>query len=135
MRFVKGMMTAVLVATVLLLSVLTAHTGSPDVKAAQMHVQSMWEEGEQMMSHGDQGHLELMISHAEAMREHAKAAMGVAPLNDMHGIEVMERLKEAIGHLDEAIVHARRGHGDAAMAHAKKAMAHAREGAKHAKGM
>ena len=46
----------------------------------------------------------------------------------MHGKEMMERLKEAIGHLDEAIVHARRGHGDAAMAHA-------REGAKHANEM
>ena len=109
--------------------------GSPDAKAAQMHVQSMVDEGEQMMSHGDQGHLDVMIRHAEAMQEHAKAAMEAAPSNDMHGKKVMECLKEAIGHLDEAIVHARRVHGDAAMAHAKKAMAHAREGAKHANEM
>ena len=135
MNFSKEIMGVVLAVNFLFLIATMVQATSPDVKAVQMHVQFMLEEGELMMSHGDQGHLDVMISHAEAMREHATAAVDAASGDDVHGKEMMERLKEAIGHLDEAIVHARRGHGDAAMAHANKAMAHAREGAKHANEM
>ncbi|MCI0526561.1 MAG: hypothetical protein L0Y56_03790, partial [Nitrospira sp.] len=111
---------------VLLLTVLTVQAGSPDIKAARVHAQSMVEEAEEMMNHGNQGHVDVMVRHAEAMIKHAKEVIEAIPPDNMHGKEAVARLKQAIDHAEELLPHAEKGHQDAAMAHANKAFAHAK---------
>jgi len=130
MKVLSGIITAVFVTIFFFSMVMTIQAGSPDIKAAQMHAQSVVEEAEQMMNHGDQGHMDVMIRHAEAMIQHAKQAIHFTPADNMHGKEAVARLKEAIDHVEELIPRAKKGRADAAMAHANKAFAHAKEAKK-----
>ncbi len=131
MKILSGIITAVFVSIFFFSIVMTIHAGSPDVSAAKMHAQSMVEEAEQMMNHGDQGHLDTMMQHAEAMIKHAKEAIDLMPSGSEHSDEAVSRMKEAIDHAEEAVVRGRNGNLEMAMAHANKAFAHAKEAKKH----
>jgi len=113
------------------LASMAAQAGEPDLKAAKMHGQAMVDEAGQMMSHGDQGHLDTMMQHAEAMIKHAKEAIGFMPSGSEHSDEAVSRMKEAIDHAEEAVARGRSGNLEMAMAHANKAFAHAKEAKKH----
>ena len=122
-------LTAQLVLLILIAIPLIVRAGATDT--AKGHILSMMEAGKQMMSHGEQGHWDLMVRQAEAMREHARAVLQALPPDHGQSREAVGHLKEAIGHLEELIARRTKSHGELLMAHAKKAMSHAGRAAKH----
>lgn len=98
---------------------------------AKKHGDETIAEAEKMVDHGGQGHLDVMIKHAKAMKMHAEATIKALPQGDMHGDEVKAHFTEAIAEADGAIDHGGQGHGGVAMEHANAALMHAKEGAKH----
>ncbi len=131
MKVLSGIITAIIVSIFFFSMVMTIQAGSPDIKMAKLHAQSMVDEAGQMMSHGDQGHLDKMMQHAEAMIKHAKEAIELMPSGSEHSDEAVSRMKEAIDHAEEAVARGRNGDLEMAMAHANKAFAHAKEAKKH----
>ena len=101
----------ILVALVALVCVPMLHaqpSPASNVSDAIMHAK-------EAVDHGNQGHAEVLVAHAEKARNHAERG-GKNP-----------HLDEAIKHLNEAIEHGKAGHADVATKHAETALTHLTE--------
>lgn len=109
--------------------------GAADVEATRKHIKEAIASGEAMVSHGKQGHLDVLSKHAKDFITHAKAALDGIPADNEHGKEVSSHLKTAISEAEEAIKHGAEGHKDVAVKHAENALSHAKEAQSHAEGL
>jgi predicted solute-binding protein len=82
------------------------------VRQEQQNVKDAINHATEAAEHGQQGHAEKLVTHAEASLQHAIRG-GIDP----HVAEAMTNLKEAIEH-------GKAGHADVAMKHAETAVTH-----------
>ena len=120
---------------VVIMGVGVGTAGAADVQAAKKHIKEAISSGEAMVSHGKQGHLDVLSDHAEDFIMHAKAALDGIPADNEHGEEVVSRLKTAISKAEEAIEHGEAGHPDVAVKHAQAALFNAKEALSHTEGL
>ena len=86
--------------------------------AGNTHVAEAISHAEAAVDHGQQGHPDALVEHAEEALTHAKAAQG--EVNNPH-------LDEGVNELMEAIKHGKLGHADVGTKHAKSAVMHMKE--------
>lgn len=82
------------------------------VRQEQQNIKDAIERATDAVEHGQQGHAEQLVTHAEASLQHA-----VRGGEDPH-------LAEAMTHLKAAIEHGKAGHTDVAAKHAETAVTH-----------
>lgn len=82
------------------------------VRQEQQNIKDAIERATEAVEHGQQGHAEQLVTHAEASLQHA-----VRGGEDPH-------LAEAMTHLKAAIEHGKAGHTDVAAKHAETAVTH-----------
>ena len=82
------------------------------VRQEQQNVKDAINHATEAVEHGQQGHAEKLVTHAEASLQHAMRG-GIDP----HVAEAMTNLKEAIEH-------GKAGHADVATKHAESAVTH-----------
>lgn len=82
------------------------------VRQEQQNIKDAIEHTMEAVEHGEQGHAEKLVTHAEASLQHAMRG-GIDP----HVTEAMTNLKEAIEH-------GKAGHADVATKHAQSAVTH-----------
>jgi hypothetical protein len=119
-------------AAALLLAAVPVFAGGEDAKK---HAAEMMTQADEMVKHGEAGHLDVMQKHAQEMITHARGAVTAIPAGDMHGKEGKMHLEAAIKDATDAISHGKAGHADVAMKAAKSAQGHAKEGKMHIDGM
>jgi hypothetical protein len=101
-----------------------------DTSKAKMHSEAMLESVEDMVAHGEEGHMDILTKHAKEMIKHAKGT--IASLDDdEHGKMAKKHIEMAIKEAEAAIDHGGQGHPDVAMKHANSAFEHAEEGDSH----
>ena len=98
---------------------------------AKKHSAEMMEQADDMVGHGEAGHLDIMIKHAKSMVMHAKAAVKAIGSGGGHGKTGKKHIEAAIEEAEKAIDHGGQGHGGIAMKHARSAEGHAKEGNMH----
>jgi len=82
------------------------------VRQEQQNIKDALKHATEAVEHGEQGHAEELVTHAEASLQHAMRG-GIDP----HGAEAMTSLKTAIEH-------GKAGHVDVATKHAENAVTH-----------
>ena len=82
------------------------------VRQEQQNIKDALKHATEAVEHGEQGHAEKLVTHAEASLQHAMKGG-----EDPH-------LAEAMTNLKEAIEHGKAGHADVATKHAETAVTH-----------
>jgi hypothetical protein len=101
-----------------------------DTSKAKKHSEAMLENAEDMVAHGEEGHMDILIKHAKEMIKHAKGTISSLH-DDEHGKMAKKHIEMAIKEAESAIDHGGQGHPDVAMKHANSALEHAEEGDSH----
>lgn len=83
------------------------------------HCAEMNKEIADAVKHGEAGHADAIVEHAEAALKHAKGCEKDA------SDSAKPHVKEAIKHLEAAVDHGKAGHASIALEHAKTAQEHA----------
>ena len=109
--------------------------GAADVQAVQKHIKEALASAQEMVTHGKQGHMDVLTEHAENFIMHAKSALENIPADNEHGEEVVGHLKTAISQAEDAIEHGSAGHSDVAMKHAQATLFNAKEAQSHAEAL
>ena len=101
-----------------------------DTSKVKMHSEAMLENAEDMVAHGEAGHMDILIKHAKEMIKHAQGTVSSLH-DDEHGKIAKKHIEMAIEEAEAAIDHGGQGHPDVAMKHANSALEHAKEGDSH----
>jgi t-SNARE complex subunit (syntaxin) len=120
------------VAFVMLVSFQLQNVLAANVEGVKKHLKEALNSAEAMVSHGKQGHLDVLAEHAEEFIMHAQSALENIPADNAHGEEVVSHLKTAIDQAEKAIEHGSAGHDDVAMKHAKATLFNVKEAQSHA---